>query len=72
MWRIYKVAQCDKCKHEVTTRNKVYKYDDDEYHDQAFRSEQSMVDDVESLRNSLCPKCGGSMSLWGWSDTRKR
>ena len=69
MWRIHEVARCSHCGALRTSSEKVYKWDDDEYHAEALAGSPDMKRVLKELYEMPCPKCGKTgAGHHGWSD----
>ena len=68
MWRAYIVYQCGKCGHEIRSRDKIYKFDEDDFHYRAFDQSPGQKEILMEVQRRSCPVCSGEMEFKGWTE----
>lgn len=68
MWRSYMIYKCKQCGFERKTDRKIYKFDDDQYHMQAYSEDKEMRESQSRAQSGPCPRCGADcLTFDRWS-----
>ncbi len=70
MWKEYALFKCSNCGFLRKSSIRVYKYDEDGFHYEAFSKSSSHVNALEKARKCTCPKCKSEtpFTFVGWQN----
>ncbi len=58
MWKSYMIYRCKQCGFERKTNRRIYRFDDDHYHMEAYINDPDMRRPQAAAQSEPCPACG--------------
>jgi len=68
MWKAYIMYRCPKCGHRIQSAEKIYKFDEDDYHGAAFAQARHQHRILDAVQGRSCPICQVPLEFAGWTD----